>query len=159
MSLGIIVSIGCFNATGVAITKFASAAQRSTVDTCRTLCIWVISLILGWEDFYALELIGFVMLVGGTLVYNEIVIVPIHVFSANTKANLKKNNRGIEKFRQDGKDPDYAGVSPAAPYDQNRMIRNIENKYNARLDNVEDHNDQLKLVNHSEQVSEGFTDN
>lgn len=44
MSLGIILSISSFNATGVSITKYASAAQRSTVDTCRTLFIWVISL-------------------------------------------------------------------------------------------------------------------
>ena len=41
-SLGIIVSIACFNACGVAITKYASAAQRSTIDTCRTLLIWTI---------------------------------------------------------------------------------------------------------------------
>lgn len=73
MSLGIIVSIGCFNATGVAVTKYASAAQRSTVDTCRTLVIWCISLMIGWEKFYWQELIGFILLVGGTLVYNEIV--------------------------------------------------------------------------------------
>lgn len=52
MSLGIIVSIGSFNATGVAVTKYASAAQRSTVDTCRTLLIWLISLMLKWEKFY-----------------------------------------------------------------------------------------------------------
>jgi len=141
MSIGIIFSIGFFNACGVAVTKFASAAQRSTIDTCRTLCIWVISLILGWEDFYAAELIGFVMLVGGTLVYNEILIIPIHIFSNNTKANLRKKNGGLEKFRQEGKDPDYAGVSPSAPYDQNRMIRNIENKYNERLDKVDGHNE------------------
>lgn len=44
MSIGIICSISCFNATGVSITKYASAAQRSTIDTCRTLFIWVISL-------------------------------------------------------------------------------------------------------------------
>ena len=50
-SIGIICSISCFNATGVAITKYASAAQRSTVDTCRTLLIWVISLMLKQETF------------------------------------------------------------------------------------------------------------
>lgn len=44
MSLGIIVSIAAFNATGQAITKHASAAQRSTIDTCRTLFVWIIQL-------------------------------------------------------------------------------------------------------------------
>lgn len=46
-SLGIIVSIACFNATGVAITKYASAPQRSTVDTSRTLLIWVVQMAMG----------------------------------------------------------------------------------------------------------------
>jgi len=100
MSLGIIVSIGCFNATGVAVTKFASAAQRSTVDTCRTLLIWVISLMLKWEKFYWQELIGFMLLVGGTLVYNEIVILPCELLNKNTKGNLVKKQGKLETFRQ-----------------------------------------------------------
>lgn len=88
MSIGIIFSIGCFNATGVTITKYASAAQRSTVDTCRTLCIWVISLIIGWEKFYWQELIGFFLLVCGTLVYNEIIMLPCELMNKNTKLNI-----------------------------------------------------------------------
>ena len=90
-SIGIIISIGCFNATGVAITKYASAAQRSTIDTSRTLIIWLVSMILGWEKFHILELVGFGMLVFGTIVYNEIWVVPCHLFSKNTKTNLEKN--------------------------------------------------------------------
>lgn len=50
-SVGIILSISCFNACGVAITKYASASQRSTIDTCRTLLIWLISLALKQEKF------------------------------------------------------------------------------------------------------------
>jgi len=80
-SIGIIISIACFNATGVAITKYASAAQRSTVDTCRTFLIWLISMIIGWEVFHALELVGFFMLVFGTIIYNEIYVLPIPLFS------------------------------------------------------------------------------
>ena len=80
----IIVSIACFNATGVAITKYATAAQRSTVDTSRTLLIWIFSLALGWESFLGLELLGFVLLVLGTLIYNEIYVVPIGFMSFNT---------------------------------------------------------------------------
>jgi len=51
MSFGIIVSIAAFNATGVSITKYASAAQRSTIDTSRTLLIWIVSIALGNEDW------------------------------------------------------------------------------------------------------------
>lgn len=51
MSFGIVVSIAAFNATGVSITKYASAAQRSTIDTSRTLLIWIVSIALGNEDW------------------------------------------------------------------------------------------------------------
>jgi hypothetical protein len=40
---------------------------RSTIDTCRTLSIWVVSLSLGWEHlswpFSVLQITGFVLLV------------------------------------------------------------------------------------------------
>ena len=84
MSIGIIVSISSFNACGVSITKYASAAQRSTVDTCRTLFIWVISLGVGTETFNWGELFAFFLLVFGTMVYNEIIIVPIDFMRCNT---------------------------------------------------------------------------
>jgi len=40
MALLTIVSIANFNVFGVALTKYASAAQRATVDTTRTVVIW-----------------------------------------------------------------------------------------------------------------------
>lgn len=136
MSFGIIVSIGCFNATGVAITKYASAAQRSTVDTCRTLLIWCISLMIGWEKFYWQELIGFILLVVGTLVYNEIIELPCNLLNRNTKMKLLRKQGALDTFRQDGKNPDYMSSSPQAGYDANRMKRNLENKLNERYDLV-----------------------
>lgn len=100
-SIGIIISISGFNACGVAITKYASAAQRSTIDTCRTLLIWLLSLYpLRSEKFVVPlsfgELAGFVILVGATLVYNEIVIVPCGLLSYNTiKARAERESGGI----------------------------------------------------------------
>jgi len=55
--IGIIISIACFNAFGVATTKNASAAQRSTIDTSRTVLIWIFFLIyqgVGHEQFHVL---------------------------------------------------------------------------------------------------------
>ena len=93
-SHGIICSISAFNATGVAITKHASAAQRSTVDTSRTLLIWIMSMAFLGEEFIPFELVGFAMLVIGTLVYNEIVILPIDVFKKNTRGEIAKREQG-----------------------------------------------------------------
>ena len=125
-SIGIIVSIGCFNATGVAITKYASAAQRSTVDTCRTLIIWLVSLLIGWEKFYWQELIGFLLLVMGTLVYNEIFILPCEILNKNTKLNIIKREGRLDNFNQDGMNPDYLSSSPSAAYDATRNKRMLE---------------------------------
>lgn len=35
--------------TGLSVTRVISATSRSTIDTCRTLFIWLVSLGLGWE--------------------------------------------------------------------------------------------------------------
>ena len=149
-----ICSISCFNACGVAITKYASAAQRSTVDTCRTLLIWMISLAIGWEVFYWQELLGFFLLVFGTLVYNEIVILPCELFNKNTKINIIKRQGQLEAFRQDGKNPDYMNTSPAAAYDANRNKRNLENKQNERMEKVDAFNENLMLVNNTNNTSD-----
>ena len=50
-TVGICVSIAMFNVSGVTTTKLASAAQRSTVDTSRTVFIWIGSVLLGFEEF------------------------------------------------------------------------------------------------------------
>jgi len=83
------LTIAGFNVTGVMITKYASAAQRSTIDTCRTVVIWAVFLLLGKEKFLAGQLFGFAILLFGTLVYNEIIEIPIEFMSYNTKANIE----------------------------------------------------------------------
>ena len=79
------------------ITKYASAAQRSTVDTCRTLVIWCVFLAMGSEKFMVGELFGFFLLVLGTLVYNEIIEVPITAFNRNTKRNIELREKAAVK--------------------------------------------------------------
>ncbi|WVQ96340.1 hypothetical protein IAU59_003444 [Kwoniella sp. CBS 9459] len=73
----IMFSIGAFNFFGLSVTHRVSATTRSTVDTCRTLGIWVVSLGLGWEKlvwpFSLLQVGGFAMLVYGTFVFNGLV--------------------------------------------------------------------------------------
>lgn len=67
LSLAICFSIGAFNYFGLSVTTRVSATTRSTIDTCRTLGIWVVSLGVGWEHlvwpFSLLQVAGFAMLV------------------------------------------------------------------------------------------------
>ncbi|CUM64652.1 uncharacterized protein PRCAT00002261001 [Priceomyces carsonii] len=69
-SIFIMISISTFNFCGVSITHMLSATARTTIDTCRTLVVWLVALILGWESFSFLQCFGFALLVFGTLCFN-----------------------------------------------------------------------------------------
>jgi hypothetical protein len=72
----IMISIGGFNFFGLSVTRSVSATSRSTIDTCRTLFIWIVSLGLGWETFKWLQIVGFALLVYFTFLFNGIVQPP-----------------------------------------------------------------------------------
>ncbi|CCG84001.1 protein of unknown function [Taphrina deformans PYCC 5710] len=70
------ISIATFNFCGLSVTRNVSATSRSTIDTCRTLLIWTISMLLGWEHFKWLQLLGFAVLVYATLLFNGVIPSP-----------------------------------------------------------------------------------
>lgn len=70
--LAISVSIAFFNWFGLSITSAVSATARSTIDACRTLFIWVVSLSLGWEHFSWIQVVGFITMVTGTFYFNGV---------------------------------------------------------------------------------------
>lgn len=72
-SIVIMFMLATFNVTGLAVTRLISATSRSTIDTSRTVGIWLVSLLIGWETFKFLQLVGFAVLVYGTLLFNGIV--------------------------------------------------------------------------------------
>uniref|UniRef100_A0A0G4HTK9 EamA domain-containing protein n=1 Tax=Chromera velia CCMP2878 TaxID=1169474 RepID=A0A0G4HTK9_9ALVE len=78
--LVLIFTIAILNFTGMTITYLVSATSRATVDTCRTILVWVVSLGLGWEKFRAeafpIQLVGFFVLAFGTFVFNDAVRIP-----------------------------------------------------------------------------------
>ena len=87
-----ICSIAAFNSFGIATTKYASAAQRSVVDTSRTIVIWVISCLFMGSPWEPWSIVGFIMLAGGALVYNEIIVIPFLGFDLYTKEAIEKRN-------------------------------------------------------------------
>jgi hypothetical protein len=101
LSVAICFSIALFNAFGVSVTKNASAAQRSTIDTSRTVIIWIFFLIVPFndkrEEFSVLQLFGFIFLVFGTLVFNEILILPFLGFDQSTKVAIARKKESEEK--------------------------------------------------------------
>src|ERR1700689_3609547 len=74
--LGNTFSIAFFNYFGISVTKTMSATTRMVLDSMRTFAIWGISLAIGWQDFQYLQIIGFIILLLGTCIYNKIFWVP-----------------------------------------------------------------------------------
>lgn len=123
-SLCNIISVAGFNVCGVMVTKYASAAQRSTIDACRTFTIWMFMLARGHEKFLIGELCGFVLLVLGTLIYNEIIELPFEALSKNTRRNQALAQKQAENEKQNvAKDTDGSestrGDDENAPLMQN----------------------------------------
>lgn len=69
---GSVLSIGAFNFFGISVTKHLSGASRATIDACRTIFVWVYSISAGWEEPHVLQMVGFLVLLSGTSIYNEI---------------------------------------------------------------------------------------
>ena len=64
-----------FSFSGISVTKIAGAVARTTIDITRMVFVWLASILMGWERFNWVQMIGFIILVFGTLVYNEIIVV------------------------------------------------------------------------------------
>ena len=79
---GTAISIAFFNFAGISVTKEMSATTRMVLDSVRTLVIWAVSMLIGWQDFYYLQLIGFCILLAGKMLYNDIIILPSIKFLA-----------------------------------------------------------------------------
>ena len=145
LSVCICCSIACFNAFGVSVTKNASAAQRSTIDSSRTVLIWIFFMIVPiygtyFESFKVMQLFGFLLLVFGTLVFNEILVLPFLGFNKNTQAALDKKKReekGLLDSRHEQNATNYSGMSPHAGYDATHNQRAIQRHTDEHLDGGE----------------------
>lgn len=93
-TLGNIFSIAFFNFFGVSVTKHINAATRMVLDSVRTVVIWSVSLAVAWESFCYINVIGFVILLGGTVVYNGILKFKCFNYDDTVKA-VKEEKAGL----------------------------------------------------------------
>lgn len=113
ISIGCIFSIGCFNWFGLSVTNAVSATSRSTIDTCRTILIWMISLYLGWETFNWFQVLGFIVLIYGTFIFNKILNLPFQFLSKDEVVNSNENRPLLDE-----------NPSPISP-DENNNFANL----------------------------------
>ena len=95
-----IFCISFYNWSGLSITKNASSLHRSIIDNSRILFVWIIDMILGWEIFYWVQLIGCVLLAFGTLVYNEVLILPFWGFREAVVASQEELARRKNRVKE-----------------------------------------------------------
>lgn len=76
---GLIVSVAVFNTSGIVVAKEMSATTRVVLENVRTLFVWAVSLGVGWEAFDYVQVIGFLLLMIGAVIYYNIIfeIVPL----------------------------------------------------------------------------------
>ena len=79
--------------TGIYSTKYASALARSTYETSRSILVWIFSIVIGWEKFEILQLIGFMVMTVGLLLFNEIIIFPFFGFRESVEKHKEEINR------------------------------------------------------------------
>lgn len=88
----------------------------------------------GHESFQGLQLVGFVILIAGTLLYNEIIVLPFGGFNMYTKAaRAARGGDGLLNGNASTAKSDYMSLSPGAAYDSNRNSRAIERKQNCEI--------------------------
>ena len=73
-------SIGPFNYFGTHLTKIASASHRSTICSMRMFTVWMISLLIGWEQYCPQQLYGYLMMTFGVLMYNDVIFMILYNF-------------------------------------------------------------------------------
>lgn len=90
-SAAVIVLIPIIYGSGLSITKYGSAAQRTTIECARNALIWFFFLVIvPIEKFTWLQFWGFVVLIFGVLLYNEILVLPIFKFNYYTKLAIER---------------------------------------------------------------------
>lgn len=81
------------NVNGVNITKYGSAAQRTVTDQARNVTVWIYFLVIPVYGEYLetftlyslIQLFGFIVLLSGVLVYNEIIVARFWGLADNVK--------------------------------------------------------------------------
>jgi hypothetical protein len=102
-----VLSIAFFNFSGLTISKNVSSTARTIVDTLRTIVIWLFFLAFPYipeetkETFSWLQLLGFLILILGSLIYNEILVIPFCGCGNYTKEAIKKREKDLEDVNEE----------------------------------------------------------
>ena len=102
-----VFSLSLVNFAGAAIIQKIGALAKVMMETSGIILTWVFSMLVGWEVFLWLQLIGFIILVLGSAVYNEILVIPWWGF----RKSIYEKTIYMEKRMEMKKKPkDYSNI-------------------------------------------------
>lgn len=129
-----IILVAGMNGLGMVVTKYASSANRVTLQQSKTLIVWLFFLIVpirGKEKFSFLQLGGFIVMILGVVLYNEIVELPILGFDRYTKRGLEKAKLRSKSLNYDDDDNDHVdqSVDDIVTNDATNYVPTSPNRY------------------------------
>ncbi len=96
-----VVCLVAYNGFGITITKHMSATSRTTLKQTKIILVWAFFLGYrgpGHETFKPLQLVGFLVLVSGIILYNEIIVLPFLGFNKNTMKAKDEAKKRVESL-------------------------------------------------------------
>lgn len=95
-----ILAILFYNLFGMMVTQTFSAVYRTIMEAVRTMCIWIVNIIIYFLDnthgekiewASLVEAIGFVILLLGNFMFNKVMRLPCFYYEDNTTAEVKES--------------------------------------------------------------------
>ena len=133
-----LLSIAFYNFFGLSVTKYLTCVHRTLIDACRTIVVWAFELILHacdnrygekWTRYSWIQVIGFVLLILGTLFYNAIIKFPCFVYTEPAKP-------AAEPAKKEG---EGEGEDAAAATEKTPLINNTTECNGALVDHSGEH--------------------
>lgn len=104
----LLVSVSFYNFSSISLSQRVSSVYRALWDSVRTVTVWVLSLALGLETFvlksFYYQFSGFVLLIFGNFLYNEILKIRAFGLGADLKDNNPKSVKGTISLKSKASD-------------------------------------------------------
>ena len=72
--LGAIICLVITALAGFEIMRQLSAVHVVVFNTSRSIIVWLFSLAVSWQTFQVLQIVGFLVIVFGVMVFNDVLI-------------------------------------------------------------------------------------
>ena len=96
--LGVVACLIPGTLAGISITVKLSAVHRLVLNSGRPIIVWVISLALKWQDFNSLQLVGFIIMTVGVIIFNDILSIGNKKSYSEISIKLSLTNLPLHKW-------------------------------------------------------------